>query len=41
MPSSKLLESVDEHIKNGWHSMHPFDDLDLIAGYARLISLLK
>lgn len=35
MPTSELQPTVDRHVKEeGMHYLHPFDDLDLIAGHA-------
>jgi len=36
MPTSALQDTVDRHVaEDGMHFLHPFDDLHLIAGYAR------
>ena len=35
MPTSALQMAVDQHVMDGMHFLHPFDDLHLIAGYAR------
>jgi threonine dehydratase len=34
--SLALLETIEEHVKKGWKCMQPFDDLDLIEGYASI-----
>ncbi|KAJ7353966.1 hypothetical protein OS493_030809 [Desmophyllum pertusum] len=36
MPTSMLKDAVDRHVAvDGMHFLHPFDDLHLIAGFAR------
>ncbi|PIK48603.1 putative serine racemase [Apostichopus japonicus] len=34
VPSSELMQTVDRYVRElGLHFLHPFDDLDIIAGY--------
>lgn len=36
MPTSELQPAVDRYVaEQGLHFLHPFDDLDIIAGHAR------
>lgn len=36
VPSSELMQTVDRYVRElGLHFLHPFDDLDIIAGYGR------
>ena len=37
---TKLLETVEEHVNNGYKLVHPIDDKGLICGYSSLVSFL-
>lgn len=36
VPGSQLLKVVEEKEKDGWRCCHPFDDINLIAGYTSI-----